>query len=78
MLQREILEFEGLARADADAGELGADLRSSGSGGQLQREVEILVEVPFAIPSVVAGRKSIVGGAGGAGCFRYAESGCAL
>ena len=30
------------------------------------------------IPAVVAGRKSIAGAAGGAGCLRKAESGCSL
>ena len=30
------------------------------------------------IPSVLAGRKSVFGAAGGAGCLRKADSGCAL
>ena len=78
MFEREILELEGLARSDADAREPGAELLAVGRRGhELEGGVEILVEVRL---DPLRGRreKSIFGAAGGAGCFRNADSGCAL
>ena len=51
---------------------------SSGDGGTNCSAASRYSKKLALIPSVVAGTKSIFGAAGGAGCLRNADSGCAL
>ena len=75
VFQGEILEVEGLARADADAGELGADFLLLRPGGrELEGEVEVVKEVRLR-DFLVALREIDLRRGGGAGCLRKAESG---
>ena len=78
LLQREVLEVEGLARPDTNGRKLGPYrflvlLR----GRELQREIKVLEEVRLHEFLVDFG-KLMAGAAGGAGCPKKADSVCTL
>ena len=70
VLYRKALEVEGLARSDANARKLGADLLLVFlSGRKLQRKVEVFEEVRLRELFAIFG-KSMVRAGGGAGCLK--------